>query len=197
VVAVDIREPTMHALHEADVEVSSAPKPLVSLNAFRQASDASSRTGSPDELEAGRLVWKRWALFGPILISCLLVIFLAGPTDNQNMYLTAHGKALPSHRQPTLVEERRAATRRNRIVVNTWAKVTHLPSIALSMSTVRHWAIDLPHGSHHCCIRVSLCHGHVCLKLRAMKRTLLIAIIADVIAILKISLCRGITSLRT
>ena len=146
----------MYALHEADVEDSSAPRPLAPLNAFRRASDASTsgRTGSPDELEVGRLVWKRWALFGPILISCLLVIFLAGPPDNQNMYLTAHGKALPSHRQPTLVEERSAATRCNLITVNTWAKVTHLSPSALSMSAVRRCAIDLPHGSHPCCNRV-------------------------------------------
>ena len=71
------------------------------------------------------IVWKRWLLFGPLVLGCLLVIFLAGPSANQEFYYLKGGQAPPSHRLPTHIEEKHAMTMRAVDIVETWSKVRH------------------------------------------------------------------------
>lgn len=112
------------------VRFAPAEKPTTDRAALHgKAGQNGRRTPSPStspRIETSRLVWKRWWVFGPILLGTTLAILLAGPIENQNFFFDAKGGEVPDHRPPTFVEARHAETLRKLTMRSLWLDVSGL-----------------------------------------------------------------------
>eukprot|EP00037_Helgoeca_nana_P027536 m.315771 g.315771 ORF g.315771 m.315771 type:complete len:796 (+) comp27530_c0_seq2:121-2508(+) len=85
------------------------------INAVSEASEPSAKI---TVLTTETLAWHRWFLFGPVLLGCLLVIFMAG--QDSTMFYSIRGKEPPTHRQATFVEHRQAENFNHVKKITTW-----------------------------------------------------------------------------
>jgi hypothetical protein len=89
------------------------------------------------------LAWHRWFLFGPVLLGCLLVIFMAGQ-DSSTMFYSIRGKEPPTHRQATFVEHRQAETFNHVKKIETWQDVSSAQIMPITVCTY------IPVGPYQC-----------------------------------------------